>query len=154
MIARALSLAGRVSPAGWIIGLVILVGAFGAAGMMTPRIGPFTFDPFNRQAVRLKDANAKADQEASNGAARGLEVEGEREQAQRVEAAADRATRAALSAATAIAEARSAPDANDHLPSDRADRLNRVDDGLCVVSPALAGCAPSPVDSGAGDDAL
>lgn len=103
---------------------------------------------------KLERAETRASTAESGLSARTLEVEGERDQAQRVEAAAVRASRAAISAAEAIAEARNAPDATDHLPTDRADRLNRVDDGLCVVSPALVGCAPAPVPPDGGDDAL
>ena len=149
MIARAISLAGRVSPAGWIICLIILAGAFGAAGMMTPRIGPFTFDPFNRQAVRLRDAKAAEARANSDAAARGLEVQGEREQAQRVETFHRQEITIRDVTSRADTEARSDPDANEPLPTDLLDRLRRTDRRLCDVKPSA--CPPSPpLDPGSG----
>jgi hypothetical protein len=149
MIARALSLAGRVSPAGWIIGLIVLAVAFGAAGMMTPRIGPFTFDPFNRQAVRLRDAEAAEARAESDAAARGLEAEGEREQATRVETYHSEQITIREVTSRADTEARSDPDANEPLPTDLLDRLRRTDRRLCDVKPSA--CPPSPpLDPGGG----
>jgi hypothetical protein len=149
MIARALSLAGRVSPAGWIIGLLIFAGLFAAAGMMTPRIGPFTFDPFNRQAVRLRDAKAAEERADSDAAARGLEVQGEREQAQRVETFHRQEITIRDVTSRADTEARSDPDANEPLPTHLLDRLRRIDRRLCDVKPSV--CPPSPpLDPGGG----
>jgi hypothetical protein len=149
MIARALSLASRVSSAGWIIGLIILAGAFGAAGMLTPRIGPLTFDPFNRQAVRLRDAKAAEARANSDAAARGLEVQGEREQAQRIETFHRQEITIRDVTSRADTEARSDPDANEPLPTDLLDRLRRTDRRLCDVKPAT--CPPSPpLDPGGG----
>lgn len=149
MIARAISLAGRVSPAGWIICLIILAGAFGAAGMMTPRIGPFTFDPFNRQAVRLRDAKAAEARANSDAAARGLEVQGEREQAQRVETFHRQEITIRDVTSRADTEARSDPDANAPLPPDLLDRLRRTDRRLCDVKPSARPPSP-PLDPGGG----
>lgn len=149
MIARALSAARRVSPTGWIIGLLIFAGLFGAAGMMTPRIGPFTFDPFNRQAVRLRDAKAAEARANSDAAARGLEVQGEREQAQRVETFHRQEITIRDVTSRADTEARSAPDANAPLPPDLLDRLRRTDRRLCDIKPSA--CPPSPpLDPGGG----
>lgn len=146
---RILSVAAKVSPLGWIVGLLILAVLFGAAGMLTPRIGPFTFDPFNRQAVRLRDAKANAEREAADAAARGLEVEGEREQAQRVETFHHQEITIRDVTSRADTEARSAPDANAPLPTDQLDRLRRTDRRLCDVKPSA--CPPSPpVDPGGG----
>ncbi len=146
---RILSIARKVSPAGWIIGLIVLAGLFGAAGMLTPRIGPFTFDPFNRQAVRLRDAKAAEARANSDAAARGLEVQGEREQAQRVETFHHQEITIRDVTSRADTEARSDPDANAPLPIDMLDRLRRTDRRLCDVKPAACPSAP-PVDSGGG----
>lgn len=142
MLTRALGFVRKVSPAGWIIGLLIFAGLFGAAGMLTPRIGPFTFDPFNRQAVRLRDAKAAEARANSDAAARGLEAEGEREQAQRVETFHHQEITIRDVTSRADTEARSDPDANDPLPPDQLDRLRRTDRRLCDVKPAA--CPPSP----------
>ena len=151
MVRRALSLARKISPAGWIIGLVILAGLFGAAGMLTPRIGPFTFDPFNRQAVRLRDAKAAEARANSDAAARGLEAEGEREQAQRVDTFHHQEITIRDVTSRADTEARSDPDANEPVPADIYARLRRTDRQLCDVAGPGA-CRPPPaINPGGGD---
>jgi len=141
----------RVPITWWIVGVCLAGSAFIAAGMFTPRIGPFTFDPFNRQAVRLKDANARADREASNGVARGLEVEGEREQAERVDTYHTQVIEVRDFTARAETEARSAPDANDPLPDP--DSLGEHQRRLCLARPGV--CRPAPAEpASSGDGAL
>lgn len=137
----------------WAILACIGMIAFVGLGLARPSFLGFTFDPFGMNARALKNATARADYAESDASARGLEAEGERDQAQRVETFSRVLIETQALTTQAITEARSAPDANEPLPAERADRLRRVDDGLCVVSPAI--CAPSPTEPPARrDDAL
>lgn len=97
--------------------------------------------PFTAQwrANRLEAQRDLAQADAEN---RGLEVEGEREQAQRVETFHTSEVIIRDLTSRAETEARSAPDAATPLDPARADRLRAHDRGLCEQSPRL--CAPAP----------
>lgn len=94
-----------------------------------------------RKARDLRDAPAL--REANQNL--GLTVEGEREQAQRVETFHTSEVVIRDLTARAVTESRSAPDADTPLDPARADRLRAHDRGLCVQSPAICP-APAPVD--------
>jgi hypothetical protein len=88
---------------------------------------------------------------AAQADARRIETEGAAAQAQRVDhyhhttGAADRATTAA------VAQSRSADDADHPLQNRRADRLRDNDRELCRVAPDLDGCAGATGLAGGGD---
>jgi hypothetical protein len=85
-----------------------------------------------RDAPGLREANENL----------GLTVEGEREQAQRVETFHTSEVVIRDLTSRAETEARSAPDADTPLDPARADRLRAHDRGLCNASPSV--CAPAP----------
>lgn len=99
--------------------------------------------PFTAQwrANRAEASAARHQQDATN---RSLEVEGEREQAARVETFHTSELIIRDLTSRAESEARSAPDANTPLDPARADRLRAHDRGLCLNAPAL--CPAPAVD--------
>lgn len=144
-----------LSLTGWAIiacfGVILFVGA----GLARPSFLGFKFDPFGMDRRKIENLTTERDYARSDASARSLEVEGMVEQQARIEAAANRAARAAAIAAQATTEARSAPDANIPLDPSRADRLHAVDRELCALSPAsCAGPAAAPGPAGGGDSAL
>lgn len=115
----------------------------------------FRWDPLNLKHKRLeaartqaRDATAFATAQAE---ARRIETEGAAVQAQRVDhyhhmtGAADRATTAA------VAQSRSAEDADQPLENRRADGLRDHDGELCRIAPDLDGCAGATGLAGGGD---
>lgn len=122
-------------------------------GLAAITVVSFISDPFGIRSFfqdRLERRAATAESDAS---ARTLEVGGERDQAQRVETYHTQVIEVRDVTARAETEARSAPDANDPLPADRAARIERNTDSLCDARPAVCGAAPSE-PSGRSDDAL
>lgn len=96
---------------------------------------------------RLERKTDRADTAESDAAARGLEVEGEREQAARVDTFHRQVVEIHTITAEAVSQARSAQDANDPLPG--ADSLLVHQRRLCDASPRVCGsAAPGPPDSG------
>lgn len=93
------------------------------------------------RADRAEAAQARAESDAS---ARGLEVTGEREQAQRIETFHREEVVIRDLTNQTITESRSAPDANEPLDSDRLARLRAGDERLCSVRPAA--CASAAAD--------
>lgn len=139
----ALSLAWRVA----IFVALVVVGLFALS-----RLG-FKFDPFNLSGRRLDAAVAEADTAVSQADAYELQAGGEVASAQRVDAFTHLTIDVQRTGAAAIAESRSAPDANEPYPVDRADRHRRVDDELCIASPRTCPAAPAD-DAGGGEAAL
>lgn len=134
-ILRALTRLGWLTTAAAVVALgFVLLGGLG-----------FRWDPLNLKHKRLEAARTQARDATAAAAAqadaRRIETEGAAAQAQRVDhhhhmtGAADRATTAAL------AQARSADDADHPLETRRADRLRDHDRELCRVAPDLDGCA-------------
>lgn len=115
----------------------------------------FRWDPFNLQGRKLERETVRADTAESDASARGLEAEGERDQAQRIEHYYRQEVILTDHLSRAETLARSAPDANEPLPPERAERLLASDRELCRVVPAACRRpAAAPVDSDGGDDAL
>lgn len=98
--------------------------------------------PFTAQ-WRANRAEAQRDYAQSDAENRGLEVEGEREQAQRVETFHTSEVVIRDLTSRAETEARSAPDANTPLDPARADRLRAHDRSLCDNAPTLCPAAPA-----------
>jgi len=100
--------------------------------------------PFTSQ-WRAERAENRADTAESDAAARRLEVEGGQAQAQRVETYHTQVVEVRDMTSRAETEARSAPDANEPLPADRAARIERNTDSLCDARPRV--CGPTPADA-------
>lgn len=138
-----------LGPTGWLICAAIAVVAFIGLGLMRPTFLGLQFDPFGMDARKIDRLTTERDREASNGIARGLEVEGEREQAGRVETFHRQVVEIHTITAEAVSQARSAPDADQPLSADRAARLGDHDRRLCDLAPRACPAAP-PVDPGGG----
>ena len=96
--------------------------------------------PFTAQ-WRANRAEAQRDFSQADAENRSLEVEGEREQAARVETFHTSEVIIRDLTSRAETEARSAPDASTPLDTARADRLRAHDRGLCLQTGL---CAPAP----------
>lgn len=116
-----------------IVGAVILV-------VIALGVGGWLADPFGWKKSALDNAKVDAEVSADAAASSALTAEGAQESLQRVEV-----TVRHVNAATALSDdfsatARQSPDAQTPLSNDRAARLRDADDGLCQLSPSLAGC--------------
>lgn len=109
------------------------------------------WDPLRLEARRIERLETELAQSRAEARARSLEVEGERGQARRAEAATGR-TRAAERAVEDFNEERTADAAS--LDPDRLERLRRLDDELCRIAEDLAGCAAAPEPAGSGQPSL
>ena len=140
-----LSLRSWVWVAAAIVGLVLVFGVGRGLG--------FRWDPFDLDRRRLDAAQVQADLARRDARARALEVQGQVEQARRVETVHQQTLAVSRMTATAVTQARSAPDAHQPLDAARAARLSAHDDGLCRLSPGV--CEPAAADDpGPGQDAL
>lgn len=145
------SILRALTPLGWLTTAAAVVAL---GGVLLGGLG-FRWDPLNLQHKRLEAARTQARDAtavaAAQADARRIETEGAAAQAQRVDhyhhmtGAADRATTAA------VAQSRSADDADHPLENRRADRLRDHDGELCRVAPDLDGCAGATGLAGGGD---
>lgn len=99
---------------------------------------------------KLERAETRANTAESGLSARALEVEGERDQAERVETFHRQVVEIHTITAEAVSQARSAPDANEPLPADRAARLGASDGQLCALAPRSCATPTAPVAGDAG----
>lgn len=147
-ILRALTPLGRL-----VAGVAVVV--FGAA-----LLGGFGFrwDPLDLQQKRLAAAQSQARDAASaaqaQAEARRIETAGEAAQAVRVDQYQHRTTAAERATATAVAQVRSADNADHPLEKPRADRLRRHDRELCRLAPDLEGCTGAADVAGGGATAV
>lgn len=119
-----------------------------AAGLLTAglllillaRGAGVSWDPLGLEDRRRARLEAERDRALAEARARALEIEGRAEAAAR-SAGARAATRAAETAVRRHRqEMTDDPTPSPPLDADRRDRLRRLDDELCRISPALAGC--------------
>jgi hypothetical protein len=82
----------------------------------------------------------KTEAALAQAAVAGLETEGARASAQRVDLVIRQRDAAAGAVAQLTAKALTSEDANAPLDPDRAARLRDADDQLCLTAPELAGC--------------
>jgi len=134
---------------GWvaaaIVSLVLVLGVGRGLGLR--------WDPLGLDWRRLDAALVQADLARRDAQARTLEIQGQIEQARRVETVHQQTLAVERITATAVTQARSAPDAHQPLDPARAARLSAHDDGLCRLSPDVCDPAASG-DPGPGHDAL
>ncbi|RAK60890.1 hypothetical protein DJ021_14250 [Phenylobacterium hankyongense] len=91
-------------------------------------------DDAARARPKIEAAQAKA-------AVAGLETQGAKESAQRVEVVVRQRDAAAATVAQVTAKALTSEDADAPLDPDRAARLRNADRELCLAGPELVGCA-------------
>lgn len=103
-------------------GVILLIAVLRTLG--------FSWDPFGTQ-------RAKADAYVSTDLARDLEAEGYAEQAERLDTYHHQTITVQAAAATAEAELRSLPDADNPIDPGRLDRLRAADRELCASSPRI-----------------
>ena len=143
-------LARFLGPWGWVaVAVAAIVVIFVVAGALG-----FRWDPWNLTEKRAVKAEATAVVAKADAGARRVEVAGAAETQRHTEAALSRISAARAVAARHEAIARTAPDANLPLDSDRARRLHDLDRGLCDAAPDLDGCAAATPAARDGDDAL
>ena len=151
---RAVPILRALTPLGWLAaGAVVLALGFALLGGLG-----FRWDPLNLQQKRLETARTQAREVAANADAqadaRRLETEGAAAQAKRVDHYQHTTTAVERATATAVAQARSADDADHPLEDRRADRLRGHDDELCRLAPDLDGRAGATDVAGGGEAAV
>lgn len=111
--------------------------------------------PWSAEA-RLERVVRDRDRWAAEAAARAAEARLLNAQLRRVETAQRRVVELRDLTAPVIHQARSAPDANQPLDPDRADRLRDHDRRLCELAPGACAAAPAAASdpAGAGDAAM
>jgi hypothetical protein len=128
-----------LTPLGWAISAVAVIVAVALLAAGWNRL--WSWLPWSAES-RADRSEAVAGTAKSDAGARGLEVAGEQRQAQRVDTYHREVITIQAATSEAVAAARSAPDASEPLPADRAERLRRLDVQLCDVRPAI--CPPAP----------
>lgn len=136
-----------VSPTGWLTIAGLAVVAFIGLGLMRPTFLGLQFDPFGMDARKIDSLTTERDAAVSDGIARGLEVEGMADQQTRLDATHRIIVDVSAATASAVAEARNAPDADTPLDPDRLARLRANDQRLCDGVPASCP-ASAPADPG------
>ena len=140
---------------GWAKAAVVclaILAAVAAAAHQWDRL--WAWLPWSAEA-RLEHVVRDRDRWAAEAAAHAAEARLLNEQLRRVETAQRRVVDLRDLTAPVIHEARSAPDANQSLDPDRADRLREHDRRLCELAPgACAGAAAASDPAGAGDAAV
>lgn len=131
-----------LTPLSWLIASVALLLAIGLLAWGWNNL--WSWLPWSGEA-RLDRAEGRADYAESDGAARDLEAQGNAAQVARTEAYGDIRIRVEGVTATAVTEARSAPDATEPLSGERAARHHDHDRQLCVIAPAS--CPPAASDA-------
>lgn len=144
------SILRALTPLGWLAAsAVVLALGFALLGGLG-----FRWDPLNLQQKRLETARTQARYAAAvaadQAAARWLETEGAAAQAVRVDHYQHRTTAVERATATAVAQARSADDADHPLEHRRADRLRGHDRELCRLAADLDGCTGAADAAGGG----
>ena len=148
------SILRALTPWGWLAaGVAALALGFALLGGLG-----FRWDPLNLQQKGLETARSQARDAVAvataQADARRLETEGAAAQAVRVDHYQHRTTAVERATATAIAQARSADDADYPLEHRRADRLRGHDRELCRLAPDLGGCAGAADPARGGDATL
>lgn len=141
----------NLTPTGWAVVASIALIAFVGLGLARPTFLGIQFDPFGMNERKIEILTAQRDTAESDAAARGLEAQGERDQAQRVDTYHHQQITIRDVTSRADTEARSAPDANEPVPADIYARLRRTDRQLCGIAGPGA-CRPAPaINPGGGD---
>ena len=130
--------ARTLTPLGWLVAGVALLIAIGFIAWGWNNM--WSWLPWSDER-QLDRAEARADTAESDASARKLESQGQAEQVARTEAYGDLRIRVEAATAETVTEARSAPDADDPLPADRAARLRAHDRQLCDLSPGVCSTA-------------
>lgn len=127
-----------LTPLGWLVAGVALLIAIGFIVWSWNNM--WSWLPWSDER-QLERAEARADTAESDAAARRLESQGNAEQVVRTEAHGDLRIRVEAATTEAVTQARSAPDATDPLPADRAARLRDHDRQLCDLAPGACPAA-------------
>ena len=126
------------TPYGWALIIAGAVVAFVLLFVVWGRL--WSWLPWSAE-TRADRAEVAAETAQSDSTARGLEVAGGQEIARRVETFHHETLTIQNATAGVIAEARSAPDANEPMEAGANARLYFRDDELCGYAPRLNGCA-------------
>ena len=127
-----------LSPLGWLISAVAVIVAVALIAGIWNSLWAWLPWSAEAQLDRTKTELATTQSDAS---ARGLESQGNAEQVARTEAYGDIRIRVEGVTAESITRAQEAPDANDPLSDERADRLRDHDRRLCDIAPGTCQAA-------------
>lgn len=127
-----------LSPLGWLVSIAALIIAIALiAGIWN---GLWARLPWSAEA-QLDRTKTELATTQSDATARGLESQGNAEQVARTEAYGDIRIRVEGVTARSITQAHEAPDANDPLSDERAERLRDHDRRLCDIAPGTCQAA-------------
>ena len=122
----------------WLIGCVLV--AIALILLANAWNGLWSFLPWSAES-RLARSEQARDIAEDKAVSADMESQGQAEQIQRLETVHRQIITLEQSTATAIADARSAPDANEPMEAGANARLYFRDDELCGYAPRLNGCA-------------
>lgn len=127
-----------LTPLGWLMSVVAVVVALALIAGFWNSL--WSWLPWSAEA-RLDRAEVRAGTAESDATARGLESQGNAAQVARTEAYGEMRIRVEGVTAESITRAQEAPDANDPLSDERADRLRDHDRRLCDIAPGTCQAA-------------
>jgi len=133
-----------ITPTGWLIIAAVAVVLFGLAGLARPSFLGFKFDPFGIDARKL-------DQLTDQVSVMEREAIGNAEVAVATQTFHTREVVIRELSRQAEIEARTAPDAETPLTTDRVDRLRAADNRLCIVAPSIC---PDPDPAASSTDTV
>jgi len=129
--------------------LTVIAAAAGVLALLA-MAGAFYWQGRHAGAARERPTTEAA---LARAAVAGLETEGARDSAQRIDLVIRQRDAAASAVTQLAAKALKSEDSNAPLDSDRAARLHDADRSLCDAAPGLAGC-PAGGDASGGREAL
>lgn len=112
-----------------LVATLVLIGSIAVLG--------FVSDPFGWKQKKIEKQASTIEQKSDDLSARKFEGEGAKVTAQRVDIFVRDQRKSAAALEAANTEARSAPDASQPLPAERADRLRSDDERLCQLRPTI-----------------
>lgn len=138
-----------LTPLGWLALAGVAAAAFAVLAVATG----WRWDPLDLQHRRLRAAEDRATLARAEAAVLQQQVQGEIDQAARVDRHHQQALAVARVTTSAVAAARNSDEDPIPLEPIRADRLRAHDDELCRLAPGV--CGPAPVErAGGGDHAV
>ncbi|EDX78953.1 hypothetical protein [Brevundimonas sp. BAL3] len=138
---------GPLAPLGWLIAALAILMAVALISHGWNRL--WSWLPWSTEN-QLDAAETQAATAQDQADASGLQAEGEGDQVRRIDTYSHQTITVQAVTADAVAQARSADDAETPLDDDRSGRLRDHDRELCRIAPDLDGCGPAAPDASGG----